>query len=545
MVQPSTDYGLPQGQVYPTTLLDSLYPYYALQGNTALQLALAQYGSRDTQAQLQAQLAGDAMRANATTAAAGIGAGASAYGAQVGALAQLAATNADAATRVLIAAGGDKNAANRLAAELMMQAGLANQATTMELGRRAGSGDLRENFGRMLALGGGGAMPGAFSAMNGLPSPYITAPGVQYSEYGQAPQASMNLPSYNQGSVPSFSAPNVTVPNMDLGALYGSIFSGLGGLAGSGLGSPTGLNGNGPISPTMGNDAPPIVGGTYAGSPVSGGTYTYQGNVLPDADANTVALDQGLGALNSLIYGMAGGGTLRPGETALVGERGPEIAQNVGGQVQVKPIKYQLAEGGSFDYGGGDLPTGIGGTGSRTRWNPMDNSAFSQFIPERFRNQPGFQMGTPLERDKAARTEAEAVLDAPPPTPTPTDIAASTTSSYDAGLPGQSAPLTPGQLTPGGPLLTDLPFYKALMSGQGGPAWNANIQRVAAPELGINEGVPLPFERSNVYQRSDPIQRQAMSQLWQYLGIPPEMQAFWINSSTPGYRGSPVQALGF
>src|SRR3990167_180669 len=237
MVAPSTDYGLPEGQVFPTTLLDSLYPYFALQGNTALQLALAQYGSRDTQAQLNAQLQGDAMRANATTAAAGIGAGASAYGAQVSALAQLAATNADAATRVLIAAGGDKNAANRLAAELMMQAGLANQATTMELGRRGGSGDLRENFGRMLALSGQGAMPGVFSAMNGLPSPYVTAPGVNYSDYGAAPQASMNLPSYNPGAAPSFSAPNVTVPNMDLGALYGSIFSGLGGLAGSGLGA--------------------------------------------------------------------------------------------------------------------------------------------------------------------------------------------------------------------------------------------------------------------------------------------------------------------
>src|SRR3990172_557501 len=253
MVADPTTYGLPEGQVYPTTLLDSLFPYYNLQGNTALQLALAQYGSRDTQAQLNAQLQGDAMRANATTAAAGIGAGASAYGAQVGALAQLAATNADAATRVLIAAGGDKNAANRLAAELMMQAGLANQATTMELGRRAGSGDLRENFGRMLALAGQGSMPGTFSAMNGLPSPYITAPGVQYSEYGSAPQASMNLPSYNQGSVPSFSAPNVTVPNMDLGALYGSLYSGLGGLAGTGMGTapPTGLNGNGVINPTV------------------------------------------------------------------------------------------------------------------------------------------------------------------------------------------------------------------------------------------------------------------------------------------------------
>ena len=143
------------------------------------------------------------------------------------------------------------------------------------------------------------------------------------------------------------------------------------------------------------------------------------------------------------------------------------------------------------------------------------------------------------------KAEADAVLTAPDPTPTPTDIAASTTQSYDAGLPGQSAPLTPGQLTPGGPLLTDLPFYKALMSGQTGPAWNANIQRPTAPEVGITEGVPLPFERSNVYQRSDPIQRQAMSQLWQFLGIPPEMQDFWLNRSTVGYRANPVQALGF
>jgi hypothetical protein len=534
MVADPTTYGLPEGQVYPTTLLDSLYPYYALQGNTALQLALAQYGSRDTQAQLNAQLQGDAMRANATTAAAGIGAGASAYGAQVGALAQLAATNADAATRVLIAAGGDKNAANRLAAELMMQAGLANQATTMELGRRGGSGDLRENFGRMLALAGQGSMPGTFSAMNGLPSPYITAPGVQYSEYGSAPQASMNLPSYNAASVPSFSAPNVTVPNMDLGALYGSLYSGLGGLAGTGLGTaptaPTGLNGNGVINPTV---AP------VPGQPVPGGTAITGGGFVSDQRADQVALDQGLGYLNNLIYGagngptpMAGGGTLRPGETALVGERGPEIAENIGGRVQVKPIKYQLAEGGSFDYGGGDLPTGIGGD-----------------VP---RNAAGYSLESPLaklQRQRkeaaAAKAEADAVLTAPDPTPTPTDIAASTTQSYDAGLPGQSAPLTPGQLTPGGPLLTDLPFYKALMSGQSGPAWNANIQRPTAPEVGITEGVPLPFERSNVYQRSDPIQQQAMSQLWAFMGVPEAMQNFWLTRSTPGYRANPVQALGF
>src|SRR3990167_9035857 len=184
MVQPTDTHGLPEGQVYPTTLLDSLYPYYALQGNTALQLALAQYGGADRAAQINAQLQGDTMRANATTAAAGIGAGASAYGAQVGALAQLAATNADAATKVLVAAGGDKNAANRLAAELMMQAGLANQTMGWNLSKAAGSGDLRDNFARMLYLVGQGGQPGVTSAMNGLPSPWVTAPGVSYSEYG-------------------------------------------------------------------------------------------------------------------------------------------------------------------------------------------------------------------------------------------------------------------------------------------------------------------------------------------------------------------------
>ncbi len=606
MVAPSTDYGLPPGQVIPTDVLNALFPYFSLQGNTALQLALAQYGNQNAGAQLQAGLAGDAMKANAATAAAGIGAGASAYGAQVGALAQLAAVNAQAANQVLIASGGDQNAANRLAAELMMNAGLANQSTDLQaqlanqqmgwnLAKAAGSGDLRENFARMLYLGGGGPQPGLTSALNGLPSPWVTAqqvtaPGVNFTPYGEAAQASMNLPAYQGGNIPTFSAPNIQMPNTDLGALYSSLYGTLGGLAGGGFGAP--LPGSTGGTVPGGGSQYSIVGGDYMPTPIAD----------PANDAAAAAKKAAYLASHS----MAGGGIVRlaRGDTVQVGEGLNQEGVRMGTSELIKPIadgfkvmpqvrpgveEYRDPNSGRVtDYTSRPLGMATGGSISGAipgfHWyNPEDaiapgvtlpspqisnlgglpgpalptgapggniSSLWSKFLPPQFQNQPGFTYYKQPMVTMAPNPAPEApvydaglsgVIPEIPAGGSPDVRPGGTTDTVPTG----PTVLQPGQLTPGGPTVSQLPFFQALMSGNISPSAWGSIPRPTAPELGITGGIPLPWERASTFRRSDPIQQQAMSQLWSYLGVPIQMQQYWINQATPGFRFSPTQGLGF
>src|SRR3972149_9183198 len=206
MGQQTDQFGPPTQAQFPTDVLAGLYPWMTYGPNMALNLALAQYqGGNQLQGQqiaANAALQGDVMRSQATLGAAGISAQGGIDQQLISTAGQLKGLQASIAADIIRAQGGDQNAANRLQAELGLQAQLANQQTNLQLAKMGGSGDLRDNFARMLYLKGMGGQPGAFSAQQGLPSPWVTAPNVEFSPYAapptvgsvSAPQSNFSMP---------------------------------------------------------------------------------------------------------------------------------------------------------------------------------------------------------------------------------------------------------------------------------------------------------------------------------------------------------------
>lgn len=567
------------GGYTPYGALNAMYPYATYGPNAALQMALAQYSGQNALAQ-------QAMQSNASMSNAATAAGASVAGAQIGAQGQLDAQyiqsiatlqglDASIKADLIRAAGGDQNDINKLNATLQMQAGIANQNMAWNIAQGRGSGKLFDNFAVMAYLGGEGGPPDSLGALNGLPSPWVTAPTAQFTPYGAAPNVNMSLPrgSVGNGGWSGGGGGGFAVPGAgDLGAMYQGA---LGNFANWANPNGNALEFGTPPPPVATNPyAAPVIGGNAPG----GGNYTYDQQIIDANSANRIALDGGLGALNAAIYGnntgAAKGATISLGknDAVQVGEGVNNEGVRAGTAEIMKPVGTnsmrvmpQVAPGvelyrdpvtrDTYDATGarsaawGDT---FGFDPNQTQGDPTDGSpwdygsggAYSTFgdltgmNAIRGARNAGF-LKTPLQKDTEARTAAQAVIDSPAPPPTATDNANTSTNTYDAGL------TPPGALTPGGPTVSSLPFFQSLMSGNVGPAWNGNIQRPTAPWLGINQGVPLPFERSSTFHQSNPANQAAMMQLWQALGIPPETAMYWIRASTPGERFNPIQSLGF
>lgn len=169
----------------PVGALESFYPYLTFQPALASDLAKAQFQEESlalrTQLMAQAQLQGDQIRAqaqitsaqiaaDATVASANIRAGADIQVAQIQNQGLLERTRMEIAGTLEQQRMGDASAAQRLEAQLKLQAMIANQATTLKLIEMLGSGNLRDQISARLAIRGLGEQPGVASNLGQLGS---------------------------------------------------------------------------------------------------------------------------------------------------------------------------------------------------------------------------------------------------------------------------------------------------------------------------------------------------------------------------------------
>jgi len=225
MVQPAvTGLGLPSEYVdymQGWGLLSALEPYWSKPYDISLQLTLQQMS--DDAAMQRTQISADAQRLAAEAALQGDVIRARnllqvAYMQEQGNQAVEAKRQRGEGERLMaslavdreLAAMGDQAAAQRLEASLEMEAGLANAATSMELTKMYGSGQLRDTLGIMAWLGGQEGYPGLGSSMQ-FGSPFVTAPKVAYPQLGAFPAApAMPGAGYGPETIP---APDLSIPS--------------------------------------------------------------------------------------------------------------------------------------------------------------------------------------------------------------------------------------------------------------------------------------------------------------------------------------------
>src|SRR3990167_9156335 len=209
-------FGLGDMGYLPYGVLDALFPYLTFLPN------------------LQAQFAMNAQDIAGRNQAAQIGAGAQLGAAGISAQAQMAAVQAGLResqarmqTDIILAQGGDKNAAARLSAELGLQAQLANQANRLQVAGLASSGGLRDSIQARMFTHGVGAQPGFGSSMLARPLQEITAPNVNFYDYGAAPTIDTNMPNINIPSMSHISGTGggASMPQLpDFSSLLAGIF---------------------------------------------------------------------------------------------------------------------------------------------------------------------------------------------------------------------------------------------------------------------------------------------------------------------------------
>jgi len=342
---PGAGFGSGSIYSYPPELLNALFQYANAGPNTALQLALAQYGSQQTQAQ-------HPYFDPAVAATIGANAGIQQQGIQTGGAVNIA--NANNAAMLLAAAGGDKNAAARLQAQLALQAAEANQQQYGKLIDAATSTGLRDqlyarNFIR------GGQQPAFGSALGTIGQPtWISAPNVGYSEYGSAPTAQAPaMPSL--APVPS-GGPIWSTPGGSSGGDIGALYQSLLGMTQGAFG---GFSSN--YAPTQPAPTPsPAVGFTSPAAPTS--TNPHNGMILDARTGTWVPKPTGTGYL-------ASGGSAKEG-FSWVGEQGPELMHKKGNVTEIIPMHkiggyatgtYGVSPTGSEGNYGGNVsaPTGL------------------------------------------------------------------------------------------------------------------------------------------------------------------------------------------
>jgi len=334
---PGAGFGTGSVYSYPPELLNALFQYANAGPNTALQLALAQYGAQQSQAQ-------HPYFDPAVAATIGANAGIQQQGIQTGGAVNIA--NANNAAMLLAAAGGDKNAAARLQAQLALEAAQANQQQYGKLIDAATSTGLRDQlFARNFIRGGSQPAFGSALGVIGQPS-WITAPNVGYSEYGAAPVAQApKMPSLAPvpAGGPIWSTPGGSSGG-DIGALYQS-------LLGMTQGAFGGFSSNYPTQPYAG-----VLPGT---NPMGGSN--------PATTANTAFADRIFGSPTTPGR-LASGGSAKEGYS-WVGEQGPELMHKKGNVTEIIPMHkiggyatgtYGVSPTGSEGNYGGSVspPTG-------------------------------------------------------------------------------------------------------------------------------------------------------------------------------------------
>lgn len=570
----------------PYGALDALYPYLTFPYNYALE-------EKQINAQIQAAQAQAAASMAAATSgpqSAAISAQGGIAQAQISAAAQLQALQAQIQTNMALAAGGDKNAAARLQAQLAAAADIQNQQTQMQLGQGFASHGYRDAIASRNFFYGMGAQAPAGSALKAGYTP-LTAPKVEFAEYGPAPTVNMNIPS------PSIAMPGAS-PAAAASASTGGMF---------------GFNSGAPVPGALPAGVAP---GPVPGQPNWGAGY--QGG-----------------------YAKGGQGVrFRPGDTGLVGEKGPEIFQlNPDGTFDVIPLKGQYA-GGTQPFGGhnGSLglfppePTPHGfAQGAGTQNDPWQtsNTGFGSgwyapnagspgyasywdgtkwvgtgppstpttFAPSTPKSATAGVIGTPKGPDPRVGTVTPgagggggASVTPPPPAepdplpeettvnlpngtsittrsgsgavPTPTGTgggdsfrAPAVPGVGDVGAPGGNVtPQTPGGTPMGfyaenpnaaGQATMGLPAFQALLGNPLGQ-FNAN-QTFDLPEQGLF-GIPGIAQSASLF-RPGVLDPQAKQDLFDIFGagynVPPEAIQYLLNLYTPGAYAAPGGRIGF
>lgn len=201
--------------------------------------------------------------------------------------------------------------------------------------------------------------------------------------------------------------------------------------------------------------------------------------------------------------GMAQGGTLRPGEGALVGEgqnleglrqgNAEVVRMNRDNSVDIIPLRGPgMADGGTFNQG----PT-MGIDPRRDIYNLFSRS---------------LRRGGANTVQRRANPAAQAT---PPPTSTP------------------AQPLAD---------MNNLPVFQMARGNM--PIRSIyNMPTLSRPELGISE-LPNPFQVAARFRQMDPLaQRDYVEAMQGLFGIRPEQTTNMINMATPGYRAMPRQAV--
>ena len=327
--------------------------------NPALDLAMQQYRS-------QSSLAGQLASANASAQSGVNQSLASVYGSQVAAQGGIAQQNIQSGTAASIAnaqisgdlikaMGGDQNAAYRLQAQLGLQAGVANQDMQRQILTALSTTGLRSQSQANAWMRGFQPQPGFGSAGNywlNSVNP-IASPQVQYSPYdlsglvqAQAAQGSLGaLP-----SMPSFSTGNIGGGNVgNIGGMfsdiYGQLQNTLGpmellfGAAPAQTGAPLAPNGFPAGSPeaiaSTQSTWERLLAAYNSGAPLGGANPGPAWNPPPMPQPGDPGYFTPMPDPGAYLHA---GGKIKPGETAIVGERGPEIAKGVKGGTDIIPL---------------------------------------------------------------------------------------------------------------------------------------------------------------------------------------------------------------
>lgn len=614
MVQPN--YGLPSGGYAPTQPFADLYPYYALGPNTALQMFLAQFNG-GIDAQIAAQQA-QASQANAATSAAaqvqsaGINAQGGIQQQLISSGASLQGLQAQIIGDLEAARNGDIAAAQRLWMTNDMIRQQSNQQTSLELSKLGGSGQLRDYFAKQLYLNGGD-QPGIFSSMEGVPSPFIgkqaapltppmykapTVGGLNYSGGGGGFggggfSSSGGFSGGGGGGGFSFQAPNYTDI---LAQVMGAFDNQTPAVGNSGGGAA-------PAAPTTSYTPPPKAAGTAGstttpsplgpGGPMNAGDQPYivkgvqRGILHPDG---------------SVTRFMAHGGTLSPGEGALVGEgkdgsglrRGTAEILRFGkdGKIEIIPIAEQMATGGTLNAPVGPTaspapvipntpitpapydpswvpnpnfgkvgPNGVmdnnpgynkwmGATNSPGTTVPTTMAPVAALTRPQFHGSAGTQnwyMPNPMKSKfhdapwmpKPAPPPAPFT---PPPPPAPIDAGSTTITTPDGTTVNTT---TPPAAPPAASNPATFPWLEELRSGSVSTARPGQLRNDVPGTPGFGQDVPMPWDVASTIRQQDPYKQKQYFDLLETLGLPPEAAAYWMNRHTAGYRGNAVGVTAY
>jgi len=550
MTLPNSAYGIDADTLafYNPAVWDSINAQMQFGPRTALDIYLAQLDNASRLQGIQAQSASSAQASAASAGAQVASAGINAQGGiaqqQIASGAQLQGIQAQIAADLEGARQGDIAAAQRLQANLQLLASQSNQQTGLTLSQLGGSGQLRDYMARQNYLYGGGAQPGAFSSMQGLPSPWITAPQVGLPPMYTVPKV---------GSLPSAKMPEINIPSFGGGG---------GGFSGGGGGAPDYASLVNMVNQAIAPQTPvfdfappapaPAPVQSATGGLASALTASITGNPAQSASNTQAAWQQILANQDNYL---AGGGTAKEGQSVIVGDAPggrltpfSEVLTVKNGKVTVTPITGAAQGGGVLSTLPKEMPD----------WKPIPLSDPSM-LPQPSIPAPALSGYDPgVRRPVAGGVLASGGTRVPQPE-NPLPPSSGTTVELPDGTtvksegPGQQ-PLntmgaTPQPVSPatGDPLNPSVfPWLNQLTGASPFNPTNLQPLRQDIPGApGYGETIPMPWEVAYGAQR-DPFAGAQYLDLVDALGLPRSIAQSLINTFTPGYRqGFNFRPLGF